>query len=414
MKHYWFYLEPYVYTSFVDEFVLLYNTLDGHYIESRNPGIRDIILQCKEIPESVVLLSESEINSPETNLFISRLRNYFMGDIIDSAYSTGNPIQLMPILNIQTEINRIKTIDERSIGENILLYLNEFVFYANSPSAFPNRNYPSNIPLNWEKGGNDFTCIHTLLKQLPRSIIENFTITIVTKNLEMLVGEKELMRVLSASEAKKRFDLYYRDNIPVLLNHILKDDKLSITLNIDFPVDEKTFCDIFLLFAEDKIGKVEYAFFISSINDMDEANRLIEKYKISSYVLRPCYTGYNDDFFRNNIFLEKDDLLSEPVSMRNIFLHQSLNISFFGKLHVSAAGDVFSGIFSPKLGSANQQTLPELLSKEFCTTQAWFRLRNDEPCNKCLYQWLCPAPGNYELLLKKKDLCQIGNLNIQS
>jgi hypothetical protein len=61
----------------------------------------------------------------------------------------------------------------------------------------------------------------------------------------------------------------------------------------------------------------------------------MEEDKISSCVLAPCYTGDNEDFFKENVFLDESGILSDPVSMRKIFLIQSLNIAYFGKLHIS-------------------------------------------------------------------------------
>ena len=30
---------------------------------------------------------------------------------------------------------------------------------------------------------------------------------------------------------------------------------------------------------------------------------------------------------------------------------------------------------------------------------SWFRIRNDEPYRNWLYQWLCPSPSDYELVV---------------
>lgn len=407
MENYWFYLEPYVYTSFTGDSVFLYNTLDGQYVESANPVIRRIISQTKEKPEGVITLSQTEINKDEVKDFIRQLRDYFMGDLIDTSYSDGSPIQFMPVLNVQTDIERMKSTYERSMGENILLNLNELVFYTDSPSVFPNKYYPSNLPFNWQnENKGDLNHIQSILEQIPHTVIESLTITIVAKGLEDIKNKKTLIDILSRYKAKKKFDLYYKNSI----TDEVCADKPSVTLNVDFPLDDEKFRNIMNQIGDKKeLDKIDYVFFISSLDDMDEADDIIEEYNLSACILMPYYTGCNYDFLKENIFLDKDDLLSEPVSMRKIFLHQSLNIASFGKLHISPAGDVFSDIFSEKLGSLGQQTLLEMLDKEFDSVQAWFRRKGYAPCNECHFQWLCPPPGSYEQLLKKDNLCRIKN-----
>lgn len=38
---------------------------------------------------------------------------------------------------------------------------------------------------------------------------------------------------------------------------------------------------------------------------------------------------------------------------------------------------------------------------------AWRRIREEEPCNLCLYQYLCPSPSNYEAVIGKTNLCHV-------
>lgn len=38
---------------------------------------------------------------------------------------------------------------------------------------------------------------------------------------------------------------------------------------------------------------------------------------------------------------------------------------------------------------------------------AYFLKRVQNPCNACIYQWLCPSPSNYELAIGKPNLCHV-------
>ena len=332
MKKYWLYLEPYIYKSLIDDSVFLYNTLDGTSIESISPNVCKVISQIRESTSGVIELSQSQIEENDIKPFVIQLRNRFMGDIIDTSFSESSPIQFIPILNNQLDVNRLKLVDERSIGEDIMLNLNEIVFFTDNPSVSPNKYYPSTLPLQWKESTNAlYVLLSIILQQIPRSIIDNMTVSIVTKDIEKLSNDKRFMGIINTVEIRKRLDIYYQDSVPEKISII---DKLSVTVNVDFPLDEKKFKEIILL--QNKIEQIDFTFFISSTEDMEKAGLLINRYEISKYNLIPCYTGQNDIFFEENVFIDKEGLLSEPISMREIFLYQSFNIMYFGKLFINS------------------------------------------------------------------------------
>ncbi len=239
MKKYWFFIEPYVYISFVDNAVFLYNTLDGQYVESVDPVIYDMILDIRNKPEGVIVLNQEQLEKSKISSFIQQIRDYFMGDLIDISISGGSPVQFVPILNIQTETNRLESAQERTSGENILLNLNELIFYLNSPSVSPNKYYPSNRSFDWKyKEEGNFDYIESTIRQIPLSIIENLTISIVTDRLEKVENREVLIELLNTTKAKKGFHLYYKDNIS---DRVFNIENLSITMNIDFPFDDESF-----------------------------------------------------------------------------------------------------------------------------------------------------------------------------
>jgi hypothetical protein len=52
-------------------------------------------------------------------------------------------------------------------------------------------------------------------------------------------------------------------------------------------------------------------------------------------------------------------------------------------------------------------TIQEMLFKEMSEGQSWLRIRNQVPCNDCIYQWLCSSPSDYELDIGKPNLCHV-------
>jgi pseudo-rSAM protein len=41
--------------------------------------------------------------------------------------------------------------------------------------------------------------------------------------------------------------------------------------------------------------------------------------------------------------------------------------------------------------------------------KSWLRIRNQAPCSTCIYQWLCPPPSDYEIVIGRPNLCHINN-----
>jgi pseudo-rSAM protein len=112
-------------------------------------------------------------------------------------------------------------------------------------------------------------------------------------------------------------------------------------------------------------------------------------------------------FFKENIFLSKEDILSTHISIKNIFANQSINIFDFGKINIMPDGNVFSNLNHPSLGNIYTSSIYDLVRKELFEGKSWLRIRNQAPCNECVYQWLCPPPTNYEIAIGYTNLCHV-------
>ena len=100
IKSYWFIIEPYVYVGLSSNFVVLYNTLDGVSIESSNDKVVSLVQEnLRKSNNGVTLLSHKMLQEEDITEFIYKLRDNFMGDIIDATLSNGKPVQLHPIFN---------------------------------------------------------------------------------------------------------------------------------------------------------------------------------------------------------------------------------------------------------------------------------------------------------------------------
>ena len=94
---YWFTIEPYVFVGISSTTVLLYNTLDGNVVESQNSTVLRLMrnLLMKE-NNGVVGITKEEYSNEGINGFISLVRKYYMGDLIETSLSKSKPIQILP------------------------------------------------------------------------------------------------------------------------------------------------------------------------------------------------------------------------------------------------------------------------------------------------------------------------------
>jgi len=112
-------------------------------------------------------------------------------------------------------------------------------------------------------------------------------------------------------------------------------------------------------------------------------------------------------FFKKSVYLNREDIFSAPLSMREIFANKTLNIYNFGKLFVKSNGDVFVKGSSEIIGNVEKDTIKEIIYNEISNGESWLSIRNKQPCTMCLYQWLCPSPSDFELSIGRPNLCHV-------
>ena len=382
-KDFWLVIEPYVYIKIVDTHALLYNTLDKTVIESKEDIIIKLLKQIiQKNNNGIILLTEKQIHEDVINSFIKVLKEKFMGDIIEVCFSAAKPIQLLPFCNYaDSDVLEIVRRHNFSTGRNVLDHLSEINIYID-------------MKTNIKK-----------LNLFLRSIPDRFTINIRGDIEKYKKKYVELLTLLDTMVSQKNVYCSYK-NVSIL-NRVY-DSNISYYVDVAFPIDRRV-----LRFMQ-KMKKasdihVEYVFKITSLEDYQNVEKLIDEYDIDNCHLEPLYTGKNYSFFENYVFLTKEDILSSDISIKDILSHQSLNTNDFGKITIMSDGSVFANPYFPSIGNIYSDSLPEIIQAELDKGQSWLRIRNQEPCNKCIFQWLCPSPSNYEIAIGRSNLCHIKN-----
>ena len=378
VSDYWFTIEPYVFVDIKSKHVLLYNTLDGVTIESTNEKIVELLQETlQEENCGVALLTHERYRQEEICCFVDELREKFMGDVINVSLSDGKPVQILPFYNYSKEQELYKK-NNFSSYKNILEKLFEISLYIDATT-------------------NITKLIHFLIT-LPKNLTFN-----IVGNMEEVPNYSELFSYLDHCSSPKNLLCSYKNIIP--LQPIFAHN-FSYQISVSFPINVERWNHAMKVLLSQALP-VEFVFEVSSEEDVQLSEQLIEQHQIDKYRLKPNYTGNNIRFFENEVFLSKEDILSTPMTMKDFFAHQAMNLYDFGKITILPNGDVYANLNHPSLGNIYVNNIHEILHKEVEEGKSWFRVRNHPPCTDCVYQWICPSPSNYEIAIGRSNLCHV-------
>lgn len=378
VSDYWFTIEPYVFVDIKRKHVLLYNTLDGVTIESTNEKIVELLQETlQEENCGVALLTHERYRQEEICCFVDELREKFMGDVINVSLSDGKPVQILPFYNYSKEQELYKK-NNFSSYKNILEKLFEISLYIDATT-------------------NITKLIHFLIT-LPKNLTFN-----IVGNMEEVPNYSELFSYLDHCSSPKNLLCSYKNIIP--LQPIFAHN-FSYQISVSFPINVERWNHAMKVLLSQALP-VEFVFEVSSEEDVQLSEQLIEQHQIDKYRLKPNYTGNNIRFFENEVFLSKEDILSTPMTMKDFFARQAMNLYDFGKITILPNGDVYANLNHPSLGNIYVNNIHEILHKEVEEGKSWFRVRNHPPCTDCVYQWICPSPSNYEIAIGRSNLCHV-------
>lgn len=413
-KSYWFYIETYVHMRYSAKhrWFLLYNTLNGQWLEYRDkPAIMTL---AKKLTKSdnlqVIKLTETGLEEPGVHGFVESVMEAMMGDIIDTAHSEGKPVQYVPRVYIQDPV-------ESGVLEyltRLTLYVNDRCFHRCPGCLSRWRQFPTCREAAQGESELDPVLTARLLDQLKNSGLKNIDIT--GGNLFLYKGLKELWQTLQDFGARKTFMVHYlnaADGLEPVLSW--PHQNTSWTFHVSFPVRAKQWKALLKVLKKSppEIGKnTRFVFIISSEEEFHAGNKLVEKSNgmVTDFSFQPYYNGENLDFFRELVYIDREDIFDEgyPIELRRIYTRSKINGKNFGHLTILSNGDIHANVNTTHLGVLGKTSIHKILHNEITKGKSWRRVRkNLTPCKGCPYQDLCPAPDNYTYALGKNNLCHI-------
>jgi len=343
-----------------------------------------------------VILSEELLSDTSVRYFVDQLIIIDAGKLILDNDSTKDLVSLMPIIKIHDQIEDFIWKHEQGIGGKLILHIHELSFYINE-SKYGNDHYHKQF---------FFPCIDapTLKSEKIIRFIRN------SKNLHLsninLIGN-----IFSYPTYTVLLNHIFNFEIPVtiyitfddLVVHIsqLKNIEWNNLVKFNILIDKISTIDKLSTLLNDIVVPYSITCLFFSENDIFDFERIQTSFDIQ---MIPIFNGENITFFESNVFVNKNDILSANLSKREVFMRQVTNVNHFGKLTIMTDGKVYSDVNQVSLGTIDD-TPYSIVYKEFVEGKTWFRIRNQAPCNDCIFQWLCPSPSNYETVIGSQNLC---------
>ena len=399
---YWFYLSPKVYVA-SKENIFLYHTESGARLEVTERHLKDLLQAVYEPKNLGVVEFPQELWKQEgAHALIEQMLSLHMAGLIPIDREHDKPINFLPILNLQKDVDKAVSIGELSlVVDDLLSYLSRLTLCLGGGRLCP--SYLSRVWREQEAHWMSPSLLHSLLEQACHSRLKQ--VGLYADSLFLHPQIKEILGLLESYE--------YDYQLWMSAKHYLQhQEQIKMCLR-----SMKCICHLSLLASateledlarmnEEDIQLFSWHFLIEDEAQYARVEQFTERWGIVQSELVPIYTGDNLPFFEEYIYLSEDDIFSEPIEMRRIFCNQKLNSNDFGALTVLPTGECRVSLNTPTLGDLMQTSLLEILYKELTTNTAWRKTRNSGKCQKCFFQYLCPPPSSYEQVIGREDLCR--------
>ena len=399
---YWFYLSPKVYVT-SKENIFLYHTESGARLEVTERHLKDLLQAVYEPKNLGVVEFPQELWKQEgTHALIEQMLSLHMAGLIPIDREQGKPINFLPILNLQKDVDKAVSIGELSlVVDDLLSYLSRLTLCLGDGRLCP--SYLSRVWREQEGHWMSPSLLHSLLEQARHSRLKQ--VGLYADSLFLHPQMQEILGLLESYEydyqlwMSAKHYLQHQRRIETCLRSMKRSYHLSLLASA-------TELEDLARMSEVDLQLTSWHFLIEDEAQYARVEQFAERWGIVQSELVPIYTGDNLPFFEEYIYLSEDDIFSEPIEMRRIFCNQKLNSNDFGALTVLPTGECRVSLNTPTLGDLMQISLLEILYKELTTNTAWRKTRNSGKCQKCFLQYLCPPPSSYEQVIGREDLCR--------
>lgn len=402
MNKHWFTLHGDTFLWLKENTGLVYNAENkNRLIFPLSDKIEKICHQLLEIENLyTVELTDTDINDEEINQWMHSLMDIQAGYMSLNIEFDRRPVSLKPILKVQDNRKYYEEQQELGFKGKILQNLHELTFYMNGTEYGSDEYFRQTIFPVKSCQILDDSKIRSFIKDSRSFYLSNINFV---GNIFSYPGFERLINDISAYSIQSTIHIIIKDLL----------DNIQDMKDIEWPIHTRFNILVDTVFDVSYLQNISFPFsitvFVISENDFMQFSNMFETFSENTNIrFIPLYNKENLSFFESNVFIEKNELDKFDLSKTEIFMRQAFNTEDFGKLTVMPDGKVYANVNALSLGTIDDSPY-SIIYKEFTNGQSWFKLREQAPCNNCIYQWLCPSPSNYEIVIDRSNLCHVKN-----
>lgn len=407
---YYFYFEYYVYVNINNTSALILNTLDNQMIICSDERVVNLIRKIQTKTNHIIEIDFDKEHSEDIyQSFFNNIRKKYMGDLIEKSDCKSEPINYdyntNPIINNDFRKESIHLnfgFDkiEKSVF-NINIYLNNDCFCKCNRCNSYYRQF-NNCSKLIDGDGAQSIDVKSIENILSYSSFDNLNIINILGGNVSLYNDLDSILNLLQCYKDKCFVYFNYFNIRHLDERIKSFFENRIIITVDLSMIDQNDIDILI----NKYNIYNIDLIISEIGQIKKMMKLTES--LHSYQIRPFFNGKNTSFFRKNVFLNKKDIFDNRITLNQIHRNKFINTLFFGDLTIFPNSEVYTNVNEESIGNLKNESFSEIIFKCLMDKNSiWFRTRNKTSCSKCLFTDLCPPISNYELILKRNNLCNV-------
>jgi pseudo-rSAM protein len=360
---------------------LLYNTEEHTYLSGEMDSlIQNVCDQWLNIDNLYVAIVDDSITFPSFSSFVQKVQDLGLGYLRDVS---SREMEIPPVLKIKHGIRDLH-LWGGAIEEQPLLHYIKIL-----------RLIPCGVDDGYINDCYDYSLKRNSV-QLKEDSFFNFLSRFDLSSLSRIIirlPEWDTNSISSYSkglfEVKNKVSFVFANPNPGFNNDIL--DKLVAD---GFAITQVCPPDSSITKANWVEGR-NYQLLVRSDEEVEHWEKLLGENPSVKYDFKPIADN-NLEFFRKNVFLSEEEILSQKLSKKDIFRHQALNVNNFGTFYIFPDGTIHPAPDAPAIGTL-EDSVHQTIIRELEENHAWRQTRRlMEPCKNCIYHDLCPSPSVYE------------------
>jgi len=403
------YLEPYTFSVTAGDDVLIYNSLNRKILEYRDsPSIAKIIRKAEDSGEG--FLAEIDIASAGNDLtaFVNDLRDSFSGDIIKiKPGKKPAVVRPKPVIKSYPPAKDFPSFSADDYLRNIYFFLNQ-----DNDKLCKDYRFAINqffCPVYNADGYREMKAETVTDSCSLYSGITGLGLDLSGSDITKYSGIKELLPGLRKLSLPVTFHIPLPCNDPESIWRFLRLPASRISLYITFPDGLQTLREIsshtdFIK----RSNKIQLNFLIRSMEEYQSISEISGPVSREKIFILPYYNGENSAFFKENVFLVKQDILGLKPNQQQIYSRSLINEQLYGRLFIKTGGEAFANLNHDSIGNIGETSISELVKNELYNGKSWNLTRMKvKPCGDCLYRLFCPPVGNYEIFMNRYNFCDV-------